>query len=151
MASADRAGASSIVLQQPSGPLACPIDDQAAIELTGGIELIGGALRDWRATSTEPARAAACSQLGDVGGRIARCRPAFLGNARQSQNRLTGAFSQVQGPRGSGKGQIDSTGGKTALSSILLDSLPQGARGLTEDRGDAGTMGGAAGSGSDMA
>jgi hypothetical protein len=34
-----------LVLQQSSDPLGCPIDDQAAIELPGGIELIGGAGR----------------------------------------------------------------------------------------------------------
>jgi hypothetical protein len=32
-----------MVLHQPSGPLGCPIDNQAAIELAGGIDLIGGA------------------------------------------------------------------------------------------------------------
>jgi hypothetical protein len=56
--------------------------------LAGGIELIGGALRGQRAISTEPAR------------QIVRRRPAFLGNARQGQNRTHWSiFLGFQSPR----------------------------------------------------
>ena len=41
------------------------------------------------------------------------------------------SLERFLGPRASdsGKGQIDSTGRKTALASILLDSLPEGYEG----------------------
>jgi hypothetical protein len=54
---------SSIVLQQPSGPLGCAIDDQAAIELAGGIELIGRTVRNLRAIGTATAQGRSSSRV----------------------------------------------------------------------------------------